>query len=48
MSSSSQINLQNKNMCDIKPAQVYDKNLPVPETTPFLSNSHVECGHIIT
>ena len=48
MSSSSQINLQNKNMCDIKPAQVYDTNVPVPETTPFLSNSHVENGHIIT
>ena len=48
MSSSSLTNLQNRNMCDVKPAQGYDSYLSVPEITPFLSNGHVESSHIIT
>lgn len=48
MLSSSQTNLQNRNVCDMKPDQAHDAYLPVPETAPFLSNSNVENGHIIT
>ena len=48
MLSSSQTNLQNRNVCDMKPDQAHDAYLPVPETVPFLSSSHVENGHIIT